>query len=116
MNVVVNLSTPPLNAPSGLVGHPAPALAGLRGAAASSTCPTCAGSVVPVNVWAAWCAPCQDELPVLVATPRGLTGRGLRVAGVDTSDGQRQARELLARVGGDPAASVVDPSGRIAGG
>lgn len=98
-----------------LVGEPAPALAGRTLAGSQLDLADLRGSVVLVNVWAAWCAPCRDELPVLVAAERRLGERGLRVVGIDIRDGERQARELLAEAGGDPAASVVDPQGRLAG-
>jgi cytochrome c biogenesis protein CcmG/thiol:disulfide interchange protein DsbE len=94
------------------VGEQAPPLSGrtLSGVPLQSGAQR--GGVVVVSVWASWCVPCRQELPVLVAAERAHPG--LRLIGIDTRDGERQARELLARVGGDPGSSVVDPGGAIA--
>jgi cytochrome c biogenesis protein CcmG/thiol:disulfide interchange protein DsbE len=94
------------------VGRPAPPLAGRTLDGGSLDLANLRGSVVVVNVWAAWCSPCRDELPVLVTA--GQRHPGLRLLGIDTRDGERQARELLAQVGGDLGSSVVDPDGALA--
>jgi cytochrome c biogenesis protein CcmG, thiol:disulfide interchange protein DsbE len=93
-------------------GESAPPLAGPTLAGGTLDLADLRGDVVVVNVWAAWCAPCREELPVLVSFESAHAG--LRVVGIDTRDGERQARELLARVGGDPRSAVMDPAGRLA--
>ena len=40
------------------------------------------GSVVVVNLWASWCAPCRAEAPVLESVSRQLSGSGVRFVGI----------------------------------
>lgn len=55
----------------------APAMA-LPPLAASSKPPT-GGGWRWFNVWATWCAPCIDEMPLLAAWQKTLSGEGLKV-------------------------------------
>lgn len=72
--------------PSGHVGAPAPGLEAetLDGQAASLA--SLRGTPVLLNVWATWCHPCQDEIPVLEALHQAYDGRGLEVIGVTIDD------------------------------
>jgi cytochrome c biogenesis protein CcmG, thiol:disulfide interchange protein DsbE len=69
------------------------------------------GHPVVVNVWAAWCGPCRQELPVFQEVS---VAQGKRVAflGVDVRDNRGEAEELLREI---PVSypSVEDPDGRI---
>jgi thiol-disulfide isomerase/thioredoxin len=47
-----------------------------------------------VNLWATWCAPCREELPVLDAAARHLSGR-VRFVGIDVGDDPASARRFL---------------------
>jgi thiol-disulfide isomerase/thioredoxin len=48
--------------------------------------------VVLVNFWAAWCVPCAEEVPQLIALQKKYQGQGLQVIGFSVDD---DAQELL---------------------
>ena len=44
------------------------------------------GTPVLLNIWATWCHPCRDEIPVLQALHEQYAPRGLRIVGVTIDD------------------------------
>jgi cytochrome c biogenesis protein CcmG/thiol:disulfide interchange protein DsbE len=109
----------PSRIPSALIGHPAPpthlpALDGLeRDGKPVSGVDSAAfeGEVTVLNVWASWCLPCRDEMPLLVmlaADPR------IRVVGINYKDLPDNARRFLGRYGNPFAANGTDVNGRAA--
>lgn len=52
------------------------------------------GQVVLVNFWATWCAPCREEMPMLMELREELRGDGFEVVGVALDDVQR-ARDFV---------------------
>jgi thiol-disulfide isomerase/thioredoxin len=94
------------------------------------------GRVVLVNFWATWCAPCREEIPMLVKLQEKYGARGLQLVGIAIdqpekvrpyatemrmnypiliggSDGIALARELGNNAAVLPFTLVVDRSGKI---
>jgi thiol-disulfide isomerase/thioredoxin len=95
------------------------------------------GSVLFCNFWATWCAPCREEVPVLVAAKQQWHSKGFEVVGIgiDSADKIREfagsykinypvliadasalqlVRDLGNRTGGLPYSVVLDRTGAVA--
>ena len=96
-----------------MLGSRAPAL---RGTTLDGTTyvlrPT--GHLTLVNIWAAWCAPCRDEIPLLARAAADYRSRGVRLVTIDTRDGPVAARALLSDAKATDLVAVTDPHGRLA--
>ena len=59
------------------------------------------GRVVLLNVWATWCHPCREEIPVLQALHARYASRGLELVGVsvDARGEEATVREFAADFG-----------------
>ncbi len=55
------------------------------------------GKVVVLNVWASWCKPCKDELPLLEKTQKQLTRSGATLVGVNAKDFTEKALATVRR-------------------
>jgi cytochrome c biogenesis protein CcmG/thiol:disulfide interchange protein DsbE len=109
----------PATIPSALIGHPAPQtalppVAGLvrDGTPVPGLDPSAfLGEVSVLNVWASWCIPCHDEVPLLV---RLAQDKRIRVVGINYKDQADNARRFLGRYGDPFAANGADENGRAA--
>jgi thiol-disulfide isomerase/thioredoxin len=96
------------------------------------------GKVVLVNFWATWCAPCREEIPLLVKLQATYAAQGLQVVGIATDEvnpkdvkaylgkmvvnypmlmGDESVNRLVAGFGGNliglPYSLLLDRTGRV---
>lgn len=69
------------------------------------------GSVVAINVWGSWCAPCRKEAPTLARVSAELAGDGVRFVGVNTRDASEEPAQAFVAEFGIGYPSVFDPKG-----
>lgn len=73
---------------------------------------TTRGSVVVVNFWASWCAPCRLEAADLEQVAKDTAAAGVLFLGVNNRDDRDKAKAFVAARNSYP--SIFDPGGRLA--
>ena len=68
------------------VGEAAPALKGMTLDGKAFDLTGLKGHVVVLNLWATWCGPCREEMPLLDAFAKRYAVRGVVVVGLDEND------------------------------
>lgn len=73
------------------------------------------GKVVLLDFWASWCAPCQEELPLLDDMAVRLKDKDIEIVGLSIDESKADAEKFLKRksswaltLGHDPEQSVAD--------
>lgn len=92
--------------------EPAPALTGTTLTGEPFALADQAGTVVVLNVWASWCAPCRAEAADLQAVSQELADKGVRFVGLNTRDSKAAAQAFVERFD-ITYDSVVDADGSL---
>jgi thiol-disulfide isomerase/thioredoxin len=71
------------------------------------------GQVVLLDLWASWCPPCKEELPLLDAMARRLAGDGVVIVAVSVDEDKAAARAFAGRHGEWTLTLAHDPQGTI---
>lgn len=71
---------------------------------------TMAGSVVVLNSWASWCAPCIEETPELIAASSSTASSDVVFVGLNVNDDPTKARKFVEQLQ-IPYDSIMDPDG-----
>lgn len=110
--LAIGLSLNPREVPSPLVGKPAPgfSLPRLDQPGEKLSPEALRGKVWVLNVWASWCVPCREEIPVLMKLARTKT---VPIYGLNYKDRRDDALGLLKQLGDPYVASAVDADGRV---
>ena len=107
----------PSQLPSALIGREAPKtnlppLAGIERdgkAVPGLSNATFNGAVTLVNIWASWCVPCRDEVPLLDQLAKD---KRIHLVGINYKDAPDNARRFLNRYGNPFVAVGADETGR----
>ncbi len=71
------------------------------------------GKVVLVDIWASWCAPCMEEMPLLDEMAGRLKQKGVQIIAVSVDEDKESAQTFL---GSRPSWSLTvahDPKGKL---
>jgi len=72
------------------------------------------GRVLLLDVWASWCGPCKQELPMLDAMARRLKGQGIDILAVSVDQERGNVDKFLKGHGHWALTIAHDPAGAIA--
>jgi thiol-disulfide isomerase/thioredoxin len=73
------------------------------------------GKVVLLDVWASWCLPCQEELPLLDEMAARLAGKDVEIVGLSVDDDPADAERFLERQSSWTLLLAYDPGQKIVG-
>jgi cytochrome c biogenesis protein CcmG/thiol:disulfide interchange protein DsbE len=72
------------------------------------------GRVLLLDVWASWCGPCKQELPMLDAMARRLKGQGVEILAVSVDQERANVEKFMHGRGRWELTVAHDPAGVIA--
>jgi thiol-disulfide isomerase/thioredoxin len=91
---------------------PAPTVSGTLLSGGTLSTADLLGSVVVLNVWASWCAPCRAEAPHLQAVWAASGKGGVQFVGLNTRDSNASADGFVDKYGLSYP-QLLDPDGRL---
>lgn len=72
------------------------------------------GKVVLYDIWASWCGPCKEELPLLDAMAGRLKSKGVEIVAISIDEDRDAAVQFLKAHSGEWSLSLAhDPEGRV---
>jgi thiol-disulfide isomerase/thioredoxin len=96
------------------VGQPAPEITVERMSGKPVTVSSYRGQVLLLDVWASWCGPCKEELPMLDDIASRLRHRGVEVLAVSVDQERANVVKFLGSRGRWALTIAHDPKGEIA--
>jgi thiol-disulfide isomerase/thioredoxin len=72
------------------------------------------GKVLLLDVWASWCGPCKEELPMLDAMAKRLKSKGIEILAVSVDQERANVDKFLRSHGRWSLTVAHDPAGVIA--
>ena len=72
------------------------------------------GRVLLLDVWASWCVPCKQELPMLDAMAKRLKGQGVEILAVSVDQQRANVEKFMHSRGLRDLTVAHDPAGVIA--
>ena len=96
------------------VGSPAPEITVQRMSGKSVSVSSYRGQVLLLDVWASWCGPCKQELPMLDDIAARLRGKGVEVLAVSVDQERDNVVKFLGSRGRWSLTIAHDPRGEIA--
>jgi cytochrome c biogenesis protein CcmG/thiol:disulfide interchange protein DsbE len=71
------------------------------------------GKVVLLDLWASWCAPCKEELPLLDDMADRLRAKGVEIVGISVDDNRDDAEQFLRSRPSWSLKLAHDPDGKV---
>jgi thiol-disulfide isomerase/thioredoxin len=71
------------------------------------------GKVVLVDIWASWCAPCMEEMPLLDEMAGRLKQKGVQIIAVSVDEDKESAQTFLSSRPSWSLTVAHDPKGRL---
>jgi thiol-disulfide isomerase/thioredoxin len=71
------------------------------------------GKVVLVDIWASWCGPCMEEMPLLDAMAARLKSKGVEIIAVSVDEDKASAQQFLSSRPSWSLTVAHDPKGKL---